>query len=169
MQRGGSAADVWIVSPREVPVVSMVPSAAGPFKRMGPVSLPSRAADNLFWLGRYVERTEGAVRLLRARNVRLAETGAGAAPLLLALKPLFASRGIDPSSGIPSGLLDVLAAAIGSAGQVRDSFSPDAWLALEDINKTARRMALSVAPGDDAARALSTLLRKLAGISRPCA
>ncbi len=28
--------------------------------------LPSRAADNLFWAGRYVERAEGTARLLRA-------------------------------------------------------------------------------------------------------
>jgi uncharacterized circularly permuted ATP-grasp superfamily protein/uncharacterized alpha-E superfamily protein len=165
MQRGGSAADVWIVSPSEVPAVSMVPTPTGPFKRMGPGALPSRAADNLFWLGRYIERTEVLVRLLRARNVRLAEAGAGAAPVLAAMAPLFKSRGVDPTPGIPPGLLDALSAAIGSAGQVRDRFSPDAWQALVDINKTARRMALQVTAGDDAARALSALLRKLAGIT----
>ena len=165
MQRGGSAADVWIVSPKDVPIVSMVPVSTGPYKRMGPGALPSRAADNLFWLGRYIERTEGSVRLLRARNIRLAEAGKAAGPLLSAMDPLFKSRGIDPEPGIPPGLLDTLSAAIGSAGQVRDRFSPDAWSALTDISKTARRMAQSVTPGDDAARALSALLRKLAGIS----
>ncbi len=165
LQRGGTAADVWIVSPKEVPAVSMVPATSGPYRRMGPGALPSRAADNLFWLGRYIERTEGHVRLLRARNVRLAETGAAAAPILAALQPLFKSRGIDPAPGIPAGLLDTLGAAIASAGQVRDRFSPDAWQALVDINKTARRMALQVTAGDDAARALSALLRKLAGIT----
>ena len=165
MQRGGSAADVWVVSPRAVPAVSMVPATTGPYKRMGPGALPSRAADNLFWLGRYIERTEGSVRLLRARNIRLAETGAAAAPILAAMAPLFKSRGLDPQPGLPAGLLDTLAAAIGSAGQIRDRFSPDAWQALVDINKTARRMALQVTAGDDAARALSALLRKLAGIT----
>jgi uncharacterized alpha-E superfamily protein len=33
--------------------------------------LPSRVADNLFWLGRYVERLEGAARLVRATLARL--------------------------------------------------------------------------------------------------
>ncbi|MBI1171991.1 hypothetical protein GC209_11365 [bacterium] len=165
MQRGGSAADVWIVSPGEVPSVSLVPAPSGPYRRMGPGALPSRAADNLFWLGRYIERSEGSVRLLRARNVRLAEAGKAAAPILAAMTPLFEARGIDPEPGIPAGLLDTLSAAIGSAGQVRDRFSPDAWSALADLAKTARRMAQSVTPGDDAARALSALLRKLAGIT----
>ena len=74
MQLGGSAADVWVVSDGPVAPVSMVPHTQGPYRRAGPGSLPSRAADNLFWLGRYVERTEGVLRLSRAWNVRLAES-----------------------------------------------------------------------------------------------
>jgi uncharacterized alpha-E superfamily protein len=31
----------------------------------GGSDLPSRAADNLFWLGRHAERAEGMTRLLR--------------------------------------------------------------------------------------------------------
>src|SRR5208283_4108057 len=33
--------------------------------------LPSRVADNLFWLGRYAERVESAVRVSRAILTRL--------------------------------------------------------------------------------------------------
>jgi uncharacterized alpha-E superfamily protein len=165
MQRGGHAADVWIVSPAPVPVVSILPAVSGPYRRSEPGTLPSRAADNLFWLGRYVERTEGLVRLLRARNMRLVESGPGAQPLLDALDALLADLGTDPARGIPQGLLDTLGGAIQAAGQVRDRFSPDAWSALNDLGKTARRMSERVAPGDDAMRALSALLRKLAGFS----
>ncbi|MDO9526214.1 MAG: alpha-E domain-containing protein, partial [Gemmobacter sp.] len=126
----------------------------------------ARAADNLFWLGRYVERTEGVLRLLRARNVRLAESGAKhAAPLLEAIGPLFKAQGVDPDQGIPDGLLNILGGAVASAGQVRDRFSPDGWSALNDMHKTARRMATRVSLGDDAARAQSALLRKLTGFS----
>ena len=35
------------------------------------IDLPSRVADNLFWLGRHVERAEGAARLLRSIFTRL--------------------------------------------------------------------------------------------------
>ena len=165
MQRGGSAADVWVVSDRPVEAVSMVAAPDLGRHRVAPGGLPSRAADNLFWLGRYVERTEGILRLLRARNVRLAETGPAATPLLDALPPLFDDAGTDATQGIPEGLISTLGAAIGSAGQVRDRVSPDAWFALMDIDKTARRMAARVEPGDDAARALSALIRKLTGFS----
>ena len=133
--------------------------------RTAPGALPARAADDLFWLGRYVERTEGMVRLLRACHIRLAEGGEAAQPLLDATRPLFDLAGLDPDPAIPAALLDTLAAALASAGRVRDRFSTDAWSALADLDKSARRMALRAQPGDDAARALSALLRKLAGIS----
>lgn len=165
MKDGGRAADVWITSASEVPSVSMVAEPSGPYRRAAPGALPSRAADNLYWLGRYVERSEGIVRLLRARNVRLAESGAAALPIVATLDPLFRGLGVDPREGIPTGLIDTLSYAITSAGQVRDRLSPDAWSALIDLNKTTRRMAKTVTPGDDAARALSALLRKLTGFS----
>jgi uncharacterized circularly permuted ATP-grasp superfamily protein/uncharacterized alpha-E superfamily protein len=166
MQRGGSSADVWVVAPGPVPRPSNLPPAGAlPARRGAAGALPARAADNLFWLGRYVERTEGMVRLLRAAHVRLAEGGETAQPLLDAAGPLFELQGLDPAQAIPPGLLATLAAAIGSAGRVRDRFSTDAWAALADLDKTARRMATRAEPGDDAARALSALLRKLAGIS----
>lgn len=166
MQRGGGAADVWIVSDDDVPAVTMAPPHKGPFRRTAPGALPSRAADNLFWMGRYVERTEGIVRLLRARHIRQAESGRGALPLHEATDALLEGYGIDPApQPIPQGLIDTLSAAVASAGEVRDRFSTDGWSALTDLEKTARRMASRVGPGDDAARALSALLRKLAGFS----
>lgn len=166
MQRGGAAADVWVVNAAPVETsTTLLPAATTPYLRAKPGALPSRAADNLFWLGRYVERTEGVLRLLRASNARLAESGKGAQPLAAALAPLYAAQGIDPAKGIPLGLIDTLAGAIGSAGQVRDRFSPDGWSALADLDKTMRRMAEKVRPGDDAARAIGALLRKLTGFS----
>ena len=38
-------------------------------------NLPSRAADNLFWFGRYLERAEAVLRLVRAFGGRLIEVG----------------------------------------------------------------------------------------------
>ena len=165
MQRGGSVADVWIVSPDDMPRPTLQTQPTAPFQRPAPGALPSRAADNLFWLGRYVERTEGVMRILRARHIRMAETGRAALPLQQATDGLLAEYGVTGGDAIPQGLIDILAGAVQSAGQVRDRFSLDGWSALSDLDKTARRMAQTASPGDDAARALSALLRKLAGFS----
>jgi len=42
--------------------------------RRGSGDLPSRVADNFFWLGRYLERLEAAARLLRSAATRLTQT-----------------------------------------------------------------------------------------------
>ncbi|WP_305046554.1 circularly permuted type 2 ATP-grasp protein, partial [Geoalkalibacter sp.] len=64
---GGGSKDTWVLSPEPVRYVSLWQQPKDdevlPF-RVEP--LPSRAADNLFWAGRYVERAEGTARLLRS-------------------------------------------------------------------------------------------------------
>jgi len=164
MQEGGSAADVWIVSPGAVDTVTMLPPETGPYLRIQPGVLPSRAADNLFWLGRYVERAEAMMRLLRAYHVHRAETGARGSPLIDLLVAQLEEMDVDPDEGLLA-LGRTLGQATASAGHVRDRFSHDGWMALQDLAGTARRMAETVVPGDDAARAMSVLLRKIAGFS----
>ncbi len=165
MQRGGQAADVWVVSRDPVPYETMLPAEGASFRRNVPGSLPSRAAENLLWLGRYVERSEDTVRILRAYHVRLAETSDPELPLLADIRDYFEPFGIDVGTAIPSGLVSSLDSAVYSAGQIRDRFSPDGWLALKDLSKTIHGFARTVAPGDDATRAMTVLLRKLAGFS----
>ncbi|MDO8450000.1 MAG: circularly permuted type 2 ATP-grasp protein [Rhodoferax sp.] len=66
MQRGGSSADVWALARGEVDKTTLLqphltPASLAQRKRL----VTSRAAENLFWLGRYSERTENAIRLAR--------------------------------------------------------------------------------------------------------
>ncbi|MBC7853623.1 MAG: circularly permuted type 2 ATP-grasp protein, partial [Pirellulaceae bacterium] len=69
---GQASKDVWILSDKPVEEVSLLrPSRAALELRRSPFDLPSRVADNLYWLGRYVERTEGIIRHLRSAVVRL--------------------------------------------------------------------------------------------------
>ena len=58
--------------------------------------LPSRAADNLFWVGRYVERAEATLRLVRAVINRFAEADDAAAPVMSGIGTL-----LDAWSAIP--------------------------------------------------------------------
>ena len=66
LQRGGGSKDTWILSDAPVSPVTLLDSVNQPIPfSLGTGDLPSMIADNLYWLGRYVERTEGKVRLAR--------------------------------------------------------------------------------------------------------
>ena len=66
MQRGGSSADVWALTDEAVDTSSLLTvahQAAQTSRRKRLVT--SRAAEHLYWLGRYTERAENSVRLAR--------------------------------------------------------------------------------------------------------
>ncbi len=163
MRNGGSVADVWIVGERPVAAVSMLEPPSAPFVRAKAGPLPSRAADNLFWLGRYVERTEGLLRLVRAYNSRVDE--AATLPLLATIRTRLKSYGVEASEAFPKGVTSTLASAVYSASQIRDRFSVDGWAALKDMEKSMARIAKTAEVGSDAAQVMSVMLRKIAGFS----
>ncbi len=165
MQRGGQAADVWVVSSKPVERITLLPQDGEKLIRNSAGSLPSRAADNLIWLGRYAERCEATVRILRAYNARLAEMSNPDIPLLADTRIYLETIDVDAAEPLPRGLLSAIDSAVHSASQIRDRFSPDGWLALADLRKTSRSFAARVQAGDDATRAMTVLLRKLAGFS----
>lgn len=165
MQAGGSVADVWVISPNSVTPDTLAAPDRGPFLRRMPGLLPARAADNLFWLGRYVERAENAVRLLRAHHLRLETSAIAPLPLNLYVAEYLKSLDLDPETPLPEGLLQLFDLSRSCAGKVRDRFSVDGWNALNDLSRNAHDMAARITPGDDAAKAMSVLLRKLAGFS----
>ena len=165
MQRGGKVADVWIMSDAAAHATPPSPPVLGPRPPAGQSALPARAADNLFWLGRYVERFEGAVRLIRAHHLRLAATGNPDDPRLWLLTQYLGALEFDLGQPVPEALAERLTGARDSAAKVRDRFSTDGWLALGDLMRTVRGMRETVQPGDDAAAAMGVLLRKTAGFS----
>ncbi len=63
---GAFSADVCIVNEKPVTPITLMPAAEKVIIRRNPGTLPSRVADNLFWLGRYLERAEAVLGLVRA-------------------------------------------------------------------------------------------------------
>jgi len=67
MQRGGRSKDTWVLSDGPVNAAfSLLSQTVTPENLVDSnATLASRAAENLFWFGRYGERCDGSVRLLR--------------------------------------------------------------------------------------------------------
>lgn len=66
MQRGGGSKDTWILASGPVNEATLLSTSTQPLElSRGGGELASRVADDLFWLGRYVQRAEGQVRLAR--------------------------------------------------------------------------------------------------------
>lgn len=91
MQKGGSSKDAWVLSEKPVEGVSLLHTAGQEveLRRVGN-NLPSRLADNFFWLGRYCERADSTARLLRSALNRFnpESTGSTLPVLMPVLKTL---------------------------------------------------------------------------------
>ena len=70
MQRGGFSKDVWVLSKAPVEEVTLLSQGTTAELRRVGNNLPSRLADNFFWLGRYAERADSTARLLRSALIR---------------------------------------------------------------------------------------------------
>ncbi|MEE8600403.1 circularly permuted type 2 ATP-grasp protein [Euzebya tangerina] len=128
--------------------------------------MPARAAENLFWLGRYAERAEGVARLLREVEDRRTEFNdavdgpgiAGIHGLLQALTqitttyPGFIGEGgqerlADPDDELemiasdetrPGTLADAISKLLDCVDAVRDQLSGDTWLVVTDLQRRVR-------------------------------
>ena len=102
MHRGGSSLDTWVMTTGRVDEFSMLPSRLQVddiLQRRGPVS--SRTGENLFWLGRYTERTEQLVRLARVTLNLIASDNDADDAVLEALSALAVRKGLAPD-GVPT-------------------------------------------------------------------
>jgi uncharacterized alpha-E superfamily protein len=74
-QAGGISKDTWVLTPEPERSVSLW-SKPKHNQLINAIDEPltSRSADNLFWVGRYLERIEAATRLLRTVLLKLRET-----------------------------------------------------------------------------------------------
>ena len=160
MQRGGGSKDTWVLARGEPNQISLLPQ---PGVRVDIVrsggDLPSRVADNLFWIGRYVERAEATTRLFRSLLVRRADDSVGRGAELSAL--IFALednmellRGAigKGSSSVEAELSRLLlspepartpaagiAAGYRATSVVRDRVAVDTWRVLNQLSATVEQ------------------------------
>ncbi|MGE4003651.1 MAG: circularly permuted type 2 ATP-grasp protein, partial [Planctomycetaceae bacterium] len=117
---GDGSKDLWVLSSGPVENVSLLPPPDAPVElRRSSAQLPSRVADNLYWLGRHLERAEMSARLMRAVVGRMiGESEAKDAPELSALLRVLTSAGraewnalVDDSATPLPGIEEVLSAS----------------------------------------------------------
>ena len=119
LPRSGWCKDVWVLSDEDELIIGPAAQHLPPIAiRRSSAELPSRVADNLFWLGRYVERLDRAARLIRAtlrrlrRGVPLPREAAEIAALARCLR----EAGIIGEEAVPGGgSTTALAAALAQA------------------------------------------------------
>nr|WP_278254279.1 circularly permuted type 2 ATP-grasp protein [Sphingobium sp. BYY-5] len=122
MGQGDMSADMCVIDGKPVPLDSLMGGGllgggAPAIRRIGGM-LPAKAADNLFWLGRYIERAEMTLRLIRAIAGGSIEADLGpslASPTMARLVDQLARWGAVPGSGAAVGPL--CATALGDGNQ----------------------------------------------------
>jgi uncharacterized alpha-E superfamily protein len=159
MQRGGHSKDAWIVWDGPVDTFSLLPSRDRPVElKRGPADLPSRVADDLFWLGRYAERSENIARLLRTSLSWVRRVEGAEFDCLLRLHGCFETRhgklpkNQRPTSAElerefislmsdkkrPDSLVSTLAEVLRVSGRVRDRLSSDMMRLIGQLSKSAQ-------------------------------
>src|SRR3954447_2921490 len=180
MGDGARAADVWVVSAKQVSTATLLPATDKVRIRRIAGVLPSRAADNLFWLGRYLERAEATLRLVRALGSPSGPNKGTAASLQSAerIQRLLVTWGaISQTSRAAPGrivaealqsperfgsALSLVRAAQRTATSLRERLSPDAW---QVITEMVERLAVEVEDDDSVLSAAELTLQELASFA----
>jgi uncharacterized circularly permuted ATP-grasp superfamily protein/uncharacterized alpha-E superfamily protein len=180
LQHGAATADAWVLSRGPVAETTLLPNAERMPVQRASGFLPSRAADNLFWVGRYVERAEATLRLIRALINRVADEAA--APVIARIGSLldawnaipsdthtapvaFTARAVLTRGDLDGALPRLVGSARAAASVIRDRFSPDAWRAINDLAELIA-MPLAIGPTESAiVERVEAALRIIAALS----
>lgn len=168
-QAGGLSKDTWILADKPIHQVSLWPTARPGDSVVSEGTLPSRSGENLFWVGRYAERAEGTLRLLRTVIGKLADyddygddadlavlkqllitlthltsvypgfTGADAKKELANPRPRILEMALKRSQR--SSLIGTLDSLMQSAYNVRDLWSVDTWRVIDTIDSAIQHLA----------------------------
>ena len=153
---GGGSKDLWVLSEPQLQLKSIEPPAWTPVTLVrGNRDLPSRVADNMYWLGRYLERCETSTRLLRSAlqrtedaldlgdSAKAVEVVATMIRFGLPLPPKLVEEG--PPQGLPGALVahhsgelagsltDNAERLVRLAVNLRDRLSIDTWRAVQRL------------------------------------
>ncbi len=135
--------DVWVVGDARVPPnisLKRMASREATVQRKSQ-ALPSRAADNLYWLGRYVERADGTLRVMRQA---LQRSGADLLAVSSSQRPIKSLRAILDKESAGQGGQPVPDLEFEALWELLDELctSPDKYQALPKTFDNMRQIAV---------------------------
>ena len=182
MDGNAQSCDVWVLTGRRMEWATLLPSPEDPpiIRVLG--SLPSRAADNLFWLGRYLERAEATLRLVRSLSGRLTEPQnhdqQGRQPIELLARMLVAWGAAPAEATIAEigraatshpkhygSALSIVRCAKRSASIVRERLSQDVWQLIGRLENRLAKAQEETFTEPDALEVVERALHTLAALS----
>ncbi len=184
---GGDArtADVWVIDDKPVERVSLLASKDDVKIRRILGHLPSRAADNLFWLGRYVERAEATLRLARSLCTSLMDSESAAhtsGETLASLQELLIDWGALDEKHLGLGALEsardalhdqtaygsviyLVRGARRTAASMRERLSADFWTLLVNLERELTEGAQAPLSEAEALQQVESALQILAALA----
>jgi len=171
MEKGGGSKDAWVIARNEVARISLLPREGSELvPTRTDETLSSRVADNLFWLGRYIQRAELHSRMLRTILRRLTEEtlpdGTPELPELIRALSIMTEQ--KPAKAViespiqnmdatiqyicdiiykpehPNNLFQALQQACRIGTMVRDRISIDTWRILDRLDHQLHRSSLDM-------------------------
>lgn len=194
MQSGCPSKDTWVTAsePERIARIESTPDTARSATDSPLLSLPSRVVENLYWMGRYAERAEASLRLLRTVFVLLH----GEDPItptarkillqtvsdITATKPGFSTASAELLANPDEELLRIirdgsragsikstLNAMLASADESKELLSTDTMRVINDLRDAMEELDLTLASGltsapEEALDPLVTALTALSGL-----
>lgn len=185
MGENARTSDVWVIADKPVERVTLMAGADDVKVRRILGHLPSRAADNLFWLGRYLERAEATLRLVRSLCTSLMDSEAAlhsTGETLDRLQQLLVSwgaldkealgrRALDAANDALhdqeafGSVIDLVRRARRTASSMRERLSADFWTLLLNLENQLLDGARNLPSEAEVLRQVETALQILAALS----
>ncbi|WP_207790283.1 circularly permuted type 2 ATP-grasp protein [Glacieibacterium frigidum] len=186
MGDGARTADVWVIDNQPVTRTTTLMASKDDVRvRRILGHLPSRAADNLFWLGRYIERAEATLRLARSlcTSLMASESAIHSSGETLALLQqllidwgaldetargggsLAAARDTLRDQAAYGSVIYLVRAARRTAASMRERLSADFWTLLVDLETELAAAGRAPASEAEALQQTEHALQILAALS----